>query len=92
MPTATRTPVRIPSIEPAAMSGVRRVVTAKTSGRVQRRVVWFTGAVTTTSLLAACSSSPSQPAPATMTSPPGGLSERRPEEHGKQGAGGWFST
>ena len=63
MSTAMRTPARIPGNETAAMSSVKRAITAKTSGRVQR-VAWFTGAVTTTLLLAACSSPPSQPAPA----------------------------
>lgn len=78
MSTATRTPVRIPSIEPAAMSSVRRVITAKTSGRVQRRVAWFTGALTATSLLAACGSEVPHDQ---------GAGERRSEEHGKRGRG-----
>jgi hypothetical protein len=64
MSTVTRTSARIPSIQAAAMSSVRRVIPANTSGRVQR-VAWLTGAVAMTSLLAACSSSPSQPAPVT---------------------------
>ena len=64
MSTATRPKARILRIQSAAMSSVRRAITANTSGRVQR-VAWLTGAVAVTSLLAACSSSPSQPAPVT---------------------------
>ena len=61
MSTATRPPTRIQSIRSAAMSSVRRAIPANTSGRAQR-VAWLTGAVAATSLLAACSSSPDQPA------------------------------
>ena len=92
MSTAPRTPVRIPSIEPAAMNSVKRGSHSKdvrpraATSRVVYRGSHGDFAARGLQFLA-------KPAAlATMPSPPSGLGQRRPEEHGKQGAGSWFST